>query len=204
MKKQFFYTKLFVFFIALIVVLPTSAQDYYPREFDDVIQSPYIKDNKVRNTIVNYQERRANELAGDYNVNLIRNNEVLVFTFPADLFFEANATELSKKADETLDKIAQFLRVPGFYHAVLAMYHGNTGSKSYCKAITDKRIESITNWFEINNYNAIKYISSFSFGLEHNILPNDSMNNRRMNRRLEVYLVPDNAMFENAKRHLLK
>ncbi len=202
MKKLFSNIRLVILMIVFVSCLQVLAQDNVYRYIDEAINSPAIKDNKVRVSVVDYQTRLANELANDYNVNLTRNGEVIIITFPADLFFEANATELSRRADEVLHKIAHFLRVPGFYHVALAMYHDNTGSPQYCKELTDKRIESIADWFFINT-SSRQYISTFSFGDKDPILENNSMNNRRMNRRLVVYLIPDNVMFDNAKRNLL-
>ena len=188
--------------IASVCVFSMMAQGNNYRNLDEAINSPAIKDNKVRTAVVEYQRNLANKLAAEYNVNSIRNDEVIVITIPADLFFEANATSLSRKSDDILHRIAQFLRVPGFYHAALAMYHDNTGSPQYCKEVTDKRIRSIADWFTLNT-NSGQYITSFSFGDKDPILENNSINNRRMNRRLVIYLIPDNVMFDNAKRNLL-
>ena len=182
------------------LTMMAQTSGYYT--IDEAINSPVIKENKVRSAIIDYQTNLTNRLVKDYNVNMMRNGEVIAITFPADLFFEANETQLSRRADDMLQKIAQFLRVPGFYHAALAMYHDNTGSPQYCKELTDKRIKSIADWFAVNT-NSGRYISSFSFGDKDPILENNSMNNRRMNRRLVVFLIPDNVMIDNAKRNLL-
>ncbi len=202
MNKLFCNTRLLVLIVALACCLPVMAQAIVYNSLEEAINSPVIKDSKVRNSVVEYQSRMVDELVKDYNVNLMRNGEVISITIPADLFFEANATELSRKADDILYKISQFFRVPGFYHAALAMYHDNTGSPQYCKELTDKRIHSIADWFTINTKSG-RFISAFSFGDKFPILENNSMNNRRMNRRLVIYLIPDNVMFDNAKRNLL-
>ncbi|MBO4722003.1 MAG: OmpA family protein [Muribaculaceae bacterium] len=202
MKKFVYNIRFIALMIAAVCCLQAMAQGNAYRNLDEAINSPSIRDSKVRNAIVEYQARLVNDLVKDYNVNLIRNGEVVAITIPADLFFEANATELSDKADDILYKIAQFLRVPGFYHAALAMYHDNTGSPQYCKELTDKRIKSIADWFTIYSKSR-QYISSFSFGDKNPILENNSMNNRRMNRRLVIYLIPGDVMIDNAKRNLL-
>ena len=202
MKKFVYNIRFIALMIAAVCCLQAMAQGNAYRNLDEAINSPSIRDSKVRNAIVEYQARLINDLVKDYNVNLIRNGEVVAITIPADLFFEANATELSDKADDILYKIAQFLRVPGFYHAALAMYHDNTGSPQYCKELTDKRIKSIADWFTIYSKSR-QYISSFSFGDKNPILENNSMNNRRMNRRLVIYLIPGDVMIDNAKRNLL-
>ncbi|MBR5117470.1 MAG: OmpA family protein [Muribaculaceae bacterium] len=202
MNKLFCNMRLVVLIIASVCCLSVTAQSINYRNIDEAINSPAIKDSKVRNAIVEYQSRLVNDLVRDYNVNMVRNGEVIAITFPADLFFEANATDVSSKANDILYKIAHFLRTPGFYHAALAMYHDNTGSPQYCKDLTDRRIKSIAEWFSIYT-NCQKYISTFSFGNSNPILENNSMNNRRMNRRLVVYLIPDYLMLENAKKNQL-
>ena len=202
MRNFILNIRFIILMIATACCIQAMAQGNAYRNIEEAINSPAIRDNKARNTIVDYQARLVNNLVKDYNVNLIRNGEVVAITIPADLFFEANATELSGKAEDILYKIAQFLRVPGFYHAALAMYHDNTGSPQYCKELTDKRIKSIAEWFSIYTKSG-QYISPFSFGDKNPILENNSMNNRRMNRRLVIYLIPDNVMIDNAKRNLL-
>lgn len=203
MKHLFFHIRLVVAVSVLFCCLPLMAQGYYtPSTLEEAINSPGIKDNKVINSVVKYQTEQAIKMSKDFNVNLTRNDEVICITIPADLFFESNSTELSSKADDILQDLSQFLTVPGFYNMVLAMYHDNTGSAEYCKDLTDKRIKSIREWFETFSSNS-RFVSYFSFGSENPILSNDSINNRRLNRRLVIYLVPGHTMFEYAKKNML-
>ena len=98
---RYHFTHLRLFFMVLTVMLASTAlaqnqQPYEPpTSFDEAIHTPEIKDNKVRNAIVNYQMRQAQILSENRNLNImtIRNKEVIIISIPADLLFEPNQTE---------------------------------------------------------------------------------------------------------------
>ena len=129
--------------------------------------------------------------------------EVIIISIPADLLFEPNQTELSSEADNVLRVYCEFLQSPDFYHMALVMHHDNSASESFSNEITQLRVQSVYDWF-VANATSVRYVSEFYMGNREPILPNNSINNRRQNRRLEIYLIPGNAMIEQAKRNQLR
>lgn len=208
---RYHVTHLRLFFIALTVMLASTAlaqnqQPYEPpTSFDEAIHTPEIKDNKVRNAIVNYQMRQAQILSENRKLNImtIRDKEVIIISIPADLLFEPNQTELSSEADNVLRVYCEFLQSPDFYHMALVMHHDNSASESFSNEITQLRVQSVYDWF-VANATSVRYVSKFYMGNREPIMPNNSINNRRQNRRLEIYLIPGNAMIEQAKRNQLR
>ena len=180
------------------------SQDNNPSSLKDAINTPVIKDNKHRNEIANRQVSVATELyqKNKLNVAMVRDDEVIVVSVPADMLFEPNSTNLKEDADKILRQFKQFLNAPDFYRIALAMHHDNTGSPQYCKELTEKRVKSLYDWFAINS--STKYVSRFSMGSSDPILENNSMQNRRLNRRLDIYIIPGQAMLELAKKGQLK
>ena len=174
------------------------SQDNNPSSLKDAINTPVIKDNKHRNEIANRQVSVATEL----NVAMVRDDEVIVVSVPADMLFEPNSTNLKEDADKILRQFKPFLNAPDYYRIALAMHHDNTGSTQYCKELTEKRVKSVYDWFAINS--STKYVSRFSMGSSDPILENNSMQNRRLNRRLDIYIIPGQAMLELAKKGQLK
>lgn len=197
-------------FLALAIMIMTAsaamAQGGYvaPMSLDEAINNPSIRDNKVRSSVSNYQMKQAKILLEDRNliVETMRNKEVIVISIPADLLFEPNETELSDDASDVLEHFRGFLRTPDFYRMALAMYHDDSCSNSFSRQLTDKRVQSVYDWFAL--YSGANYVSTFSFGNTNFLKPNNSIQNRRLNRRLEIYLIPGNAMIDQAKRNLLK
>lgn len=201
--KRRFYIELALIIIAALCCNNINAQDHSSRQsFLQAIKSPTIKDKKDRIEILNYQARQARQLIEEKNYNVSLDEEVIKVTIPADLLFEPNATNLSDDANRILDYYANRMRVPGLFTMVLAMYHDNTGSPSYCKKMTDERVRSIYDWFALKG--SVSNISYYSFGDMDPMLENISIDNRRLNRRLEIYLIPGPTMIENAKKHLLR
>ena len=137
--------------------------------------------------------------SGDCTVEAYRNKEVLLITIPAHLLFEPNSTELKKDASSYLTPIKRYLKDPDMFRVMLVMHTDNTGSEEYRDNITIDRVNSVFEWFEDSGANT-KYLFSYALGDEMPLKPNDSMENRRGNRRLEIYLVPGEKMVEQAKK----
>lgn len=203
--RNHYLRKILVATITIVAFSTAMAQSYVtPQSLDEAVNTPYIKDGKSRNAIASYQSKQALILSEDRNLNVFqtRNQEVIIVTITADQLFNTNSNTLSHEGEKLLKPYASLLRTPDYYRMALAMYHDNNGSPSYCKKVTDERLKSVYDWFVLNaNY---QYLSAFSFGSSDPVKPNNSMRNRRLNRRLEIYLIPGNAMIEQAKKNLLR
>lgn len=137
--------------------------------------------------------------SGECKVEAFRNKEVLLITIPAHLLFEPNETELKSKASEYLTPIRRYLKDPDMFRVLLVMHTDNTGSEEYRERLTVERVNSVFDWFEDSGSNT-KYLFSYALGDDMPLRPNDSMENRKNNRRLEIYLVPGTKMVEQAKK----
>lgn len=136
--------------------------------------------------------------SGECMVEAYRNKEVLLITVPAHLLFDPNQTELKKGAEDYLQPLRRYLKDPDMYRVILVMHTDNTGSEEYRELITKDRVESVFEWFE-NSGSDTSFLFSFALSDDMPLYKNDSMENRRKNRRLEVYLVPGTKMVEQAK-----
>lgn len=135
--------------------------------------------------------------SGECRVESFRNREVLLVTIPAHLLFDPNETELKTGAQEYLTPIKRYLKDPDMFRVMLVMHTDNTGSEEYRDMITVERVNSVFDWFEDSGANTT-YMFSYALGDEMPLKPNDSMENRRQNRRLEIYLVPGTKMVAQA------
>lgn len=134
---------------------------------------------------------------GECKVEAFRNKEVLLVTIPAHLLFEPNDTELKVGAQDYLIPIKRYLKDPDMFRVMLVMHTDNTGSDEYRDQITLERVNSVFDWFEDSGVNTT-YLFSYALGDAMPLKPNDSMENRRQNRRLEIYLVPGKKMVEQS------
>lgn len=137
--------------------------------------------------------------SGECKVEAFRNKEVLLVTIPAHLLFEPNATSLRTGAQDYLAPIKRYLKDPDMFRVMLVMHTDNTGSEQYRDRLTMERVNAVFDWFEDSGVNT-RYLFSYALGDEMPLKPNDSMENRRQNRRLEIYLVPGKKMVEQAQK----
>ena len=133
------------------------------------------------------------------SVENFRNKEVLLITIPARLLFAPNETLLNDKAPDYLAPFKRYLKSPDTYRVLLVMHTDNTGSEQYREDITDERVESIFEWFELQGCDTT-FLFPYSMGDEMPLYENDSQSNRDANRRLEIYLMPGQKMLEQAKK----
>ncbi len=195
--------------VGLYASAETTDQSHRIDELDElsfVEMVNSVKLGKNSELIKKFQEKEGKNrlLTGrnvpkDWKIEFFRNKEVLLITIPASKLFAPNATSLSSGASEYLNPIRRYLRDPDMYRVLLVMHTDNTGSESYRDKLTVERAESVFNWFESHGDDT-RYLFDYAMSDDMPLSPNNSVENRADNRRLEIYLVPGRKMLEQAKR----
>ena len=72
-------------------------------------------------------------------------------------------------------------------------------SEPYREQVTVDRVNAVFDWFD-NSVSDTRYLFSYALSDDMPLRPNDSMENRDRNRRLEIYLVPGQKMVNQAKK----
>ena len=174
-------------------------------DFIEMLNSVDVKNTSELIQKFQTKEGKTRLLNGKYNpktectVEAYRNKEVLLVTIPAHLLFAPNMTELRKEASDYLAPIKRYLKEPDMYRVMLVMHTDNTGSESYREQLTTDRVNAVFDWFEESGSDT-RYLFSYSLGDDMPLRPNDSMDNRDKNRRLEIYLLPGKKMVEQAQK----
>ena len=103
-----------------------------------------------------------------------------------------------KNSKVSLKPLTRYLRNPGFYKMLLVMHTDNTGSDKYTLNLSRSRVNAVFDWFEANA--SVDFLVPYALGATDPAIDNNSMDNRKRNRRLEVFLVPDKVMINQAKK----
>ena len=82
------------------------------------------------------------------------------------------------------------------------MHSDNTGSEKYTLELTRQRVDSIYEWIEKNA--SVDFVVPYALGGSDPLVENNSVDNRRTNRRLEIYLVPEAGMVEMSKKGIIR
>lgn len=200
MKKITSILKLLLLVTTLACYLQGNAKkiDIYELSLDQNLATPEIK-NKLKDAVQDFQYKQAVELIKqNYEVELTRDNEVIIVTIPAERLFASNDTVLAATGPVALKPMLRYLKNPGFYKLLLVMHSDDTGSKDYTVRLTRSRVNAVYDWFDANG--DVDYIVPYALGSNDPLNANDSMEKRRKNRRLEIYIVPNDVMLEQAKR----
>ena len=112
----------------------------------------------------------------------------------ADVLFDFDKADLLPKADETLQKAADFIREKAKDGAVRIEGHTDAkGNDAYNQKLSERRAASVKNWFVAHGLNNVKF-STEGFGAKKPIAPNtkpdgsDDPDGRQKNRRVELVI----------------
>ena len=184
-------------------ILPLSAKvhvdDIYEMSLDENLMTPEIKNDKQADRVQEFQYNMAVAFKqSNYDVEIMRDDEVIVITIPASQLFDPNDTVLNKLGEEQLKPFLRMLNNPGFYKLLLVMHSDNTGSSEYTLNLTRQRVNAIFDWFEENG--SVDYVVPYALGETDPIVDNNSVESRKTNRRLEIFLIPEQTMLQQAKK----
>jgi len=173
--------------------------DIYELSLDENLLSPEIKNDKQAERVRDFQYDMAVAFKlSNYDVEIMREDEVIVITIPASQLFDANDTVVTKVGVELLKPFLRMIKNPGFYKMLLVMHSDNTGSPDYILNLTRQRVNAVFDWFDENG--SVDYVVPYALGDTDPLVDNNSVENRKTNRRLEIFLVPEKTMLQQAKK----
>ena len=171
--------------------------DIYDLSIADNIAMPELE--KQAETIKKFQYNQAIALQKNkQNVEMTRDGEVIIITIPAGQLFAPNDTVLSDMGKKSIEPFLGYLKNEGLYKMLLVMHHDNTGSDRYILNLTKARVNAIYDWISKNA--SVEYVVPYALGSIEPLVENNSVANRKFNRRLEIYLVPEVGMIKAAKK----
>ena len=171
--------------------------DIYDLSIDDNIAMPELE--KQAETIKKFQYNQAIALQKNkQNVEMTRDGEVIIITIPAGQLFAPNDTVLSDMGKKSIEPFLGYLKNEGLYKMLLVMHHDNAGSDRYILNLTKARVNAIYDWISKNA--SVEYVVPYALGSIEPLVENNSVANRKFNRRLEIYLVPEVGMIKAAKK----
>ena len=177
-------------------------EDIYELSLDENLATPEIKNSKQAEKIQDFQYDMAVAFKrSNYEVEIMRDDEVIVITIPASQLFEPNDTALSTLGEAQLKPFLRMIKNPGFYKLLLVMHSDNTSSSEYTLNLSRQRVNAIFDWFDENG--SVDYVVPYALGETDPVVDNNSVENRKRNRRLEIFLVPEKTMLQQAKKGII-
>lgn len=183
----------------------SAALDPFEMSLDDNLAVPAINE-KYHDAIADHMNNLAKKIASHKRerVETMRRGEVVVATISTDLLFAPNDTVLTRAANTLLQPYANLMRQPGMYKLIVVCHTDNTGSEYYTDMLSEARVNNVSEYLlhGLNDNHAT--LVPYALGASEPIRPNNTMENRTANRRLEIFIVPDDLMIEMAKSNKLQ
>ena len=146
-------------------------------------------------------DKQAAELAEieGAQVEKINEGEAIKVTFESGILFATNSSTLNTASRESLEKFATSLINNPDTDVKVYGHTDSTGSDAINNPLSERRAESVYN-FLISRGVAGNRIVSAGFGSTDPIADNATVTGRAQNRRVEVFILPNAKMIEDAQR----
>jgi outer membrane protein OmpA-like peptidoglycan-associated protein len=149
--------------------------------------------------IGNHMDKQAREIKQAVpDAQVERVGEGINMTFTSGLLFKINSTELSDSAKYNLEKVAVVFNK---YPETIILVEGhtdNTGTEEYNMDLSKKRAYTVSD-FLISQGVAKKRFEIKWYGETQPKYPNDTEQNRKLNRRVEIAVMANNELKKDAE-----
>ncbi|HKR03329.1 MAG TPA: OmpA family protein [Bacteroidia bacterium] len=150
-------------------------------------------------------DKQEKELAAikEAKVEKINNGEGLKVTFDAGILFETNSSTLSAQSQDALSKFSQSLQNNAETKIVISGHTDNTGTDAINEPLSGKRAESVANYL-ISKGVSRDRMTTVGNGSKQPVADNSTDEGRTKNRRVEIVIVANEKMINDAKEGNLK
>jgi outer membrane protein OmpA-like peptidoglycan-associated protein len=151
----------------------------------------------VGGLIGNYMEQQRRDferlLAPEIESGVIRveklPNDQLLVGMTGETAFEVDSDQIKPGFYSTMDKISQVVNKYGKTRLAIAGYTDSTGSTQYNQQLSERRAGSVQNYLLSDNVYPDR-LSAAGYGKSRPIAGNDTDEGRRMNRRVDITIIP--------------
>lgn len=129
-----------------------------------------------------------------------RVDEGIIVTFDENsgVYFDTNKSDVNAASQETLNKLVKILGEYPETNVVIVGHTDSSGSNAYNMNLSEKRAKSVTQFF-VNQGLASNRFTTQWFGEEKPEYDNSTPEGRAKNRRVNVVIIPNETMKEQAK-----
>lgn len=139
-----------------------------------------------------FEKALADEIAsGMISVEKLPNNQLLVRMTGATTF-EVDSDQIQPGFYSTMDKISAIVSKYGKTELLVAGHTDSTGSAEHNQLLSERRASSVQRYLEADGV-IPQRIAAFGYGKNQPIASNDTENGRRLNRRVDITIVPITA-----------
>lgn len=131
-------------------------------------------------------------------VEKVNNGEAIKVTFESGILFATNSSTLNTASRSSLDKFATSLQNNPDTDVKIYGHTDSTGSDAINDPLSQRRAESVYNYLVSKGITGRRMVAQ-GFGSHQPVADNNTVAGRSQNRRVEVYILPNAKMIQDAK-----
>ncbi|MDD2476531.1 MAG: OmpA family protein [Dysgonamonadaceae bacterium] len=131
-------------------------------------------------------------------VESVNEGEAIKVTFESGILFATNSSTLNAASRSSLDKFATSLQNNPDTDVKIYGHTDSSGSDAINNPLSQRRAESVYNYLLSKGISGNR-IESEGFGSSQPVADNNSVAGRSQNRRVEVFILPNAKMIQDAK-----
>ncbi len=155
--------------------------------------------------IGNKMDKQAQEIENEIpGIEVERVDDAIVVTFEdgSGVYFDTNKYNINTASQETLNKISGIFQEYGDTNILVIGHTDSTGDDSYNMTLSKNRANSVSNYLANNKGISRSRLNTNWFGETKPIYDNSTTTGRAKNRRVNIVIVPNDKMKEDAKREV--
>lgn len=143
-----------------------------------------------------YMDKQAQELESVAETERV--GDGIIVTMKDKILFDFNSSQLKSASKASLQKMAEVFKKYEKTEMTVAGHTDNVGSASYNLQLSDRRARAVTDYLVSLGVDRGR-MRVMGFGFERPVASNDSEDGRAQNRRVEIHIVPDEELKQEAK-----
>lgn len=150
----------------------------------------------VGGLIGRYMDKQAQELEGVAETERV--GDGIIVTMKDKILFDFNSANLRSASKESLKKMADVFKKYDKTEMTVAGHTDNVGSANYNLQLSERRARAVADYLASLGVERSR-MRVMGFGFERPITSNDTEEGRAQNRRVEIHIVPDEELKQEAE-----
>lgn len=149
------------------------------------------------------QKKELEQTVPDATIETVNNGEALKVTFDSGILFATNSSTLSDASKSALRNFATSLKQNPDTDIKIIGFTDNTGKVDYNQLLSEKRARSVYDYLMMQGVSSDR-MSYEGRGIHDPVASNDTPEGRALNRRVEIVILPNQKMIQEAQQGTLQ
>lgn len=142
-------------------------------------------------------------LPEDTKIESVNNGEALKVTFDSGILFATNSSTLSDASKSALRNFATSLKANPDTDIRIIGFTDNTGKVDYNQTLSEKRAKSVYDYLMMQGVSTDRMVYEGK-GIHDPVASNDTPEGRSLNRRVEIVILANQKMIQEAQQGTLR